>query len=418
MNRKTIITALLVLVAMTGWAKSKKTAEIKADSLLMFVQAGDSCMLQYNTFEALKYYQQAYNLAKTRSQERAIDNFDLPIEHLEELPEEKQEEIIGRIKNSAEKSAIVDCMVQMKLADCYYKRGNYRQTADLLKLVPEDSLSHDAFRQLCFSYQKQGDTDSYIYWTGQLVNHYPMDGEMVAGLTLAYAKNNQPQNGIVCGLRYCQKDSTNILVNRALADAWFMNRDFTAACKLYDQLLEQGDSTFNTLYSAGMCFSQIKDLERAHHYLQLAFLISGMQHYGCAYRLGVVCIDTKRYPEGLGYLNLAKQLMQPDTTIMKAITLSQGEGYYHTQHYEEAVTAWKEHLAYNPSSIATYYNIANAYVYFLKDSKQAESYYRQFLDLARKEEKPTDKLNQMIKSAEEVIKAFDLSRKSSKHKKQ
>ena len=167
-----------------------------------------------------------------------------------------------------------------------------------------------------------------------------------------------------------------------------------------------------------MCFSQIKDLERAHHYLQLAFLISGMQHYGCAYRLGVVCIDTKRYPEGLGYLNLAKQLMQPDTTIMKAITLSQGEGYYHTQHYEEAVTAWKEHLAYNPTSIATYYNIANAYVYFLKDSKQAESYYRQFLDLARKEEKPTDKLNQMIKSAEEVIKAFDLSRKSSKHKKQ
>ena len=55
-----------------------------------------------------------------------------------------------------------------------------------LKLVPEDSLSHDAFRQLCFSYQKQGDTDSYIYWTEQLVNHYPMDGEMVAGLTLAY----------------------------------------------------------------------------------------------------------------------------------------------------------------------------------------------------------------------------------------
>ena len=142
MNKQIIITALLALVAMTGWAKSKKTAEIKADSLLMFVQAGDSCMLQYNTFEALKYYQQAYNLAKTRSQERAIDNFDLPIEHLEELPEEKQEEIIGRIKNSAEKSAIVDCMVQMKLADCYYKRGNYRQTADLLKLVPEDSLSH------------------------------------------------------------------------------------------------------------------------------------------------------------------------------------------------------------------------------------------------------------------------------------
>ena len=153
-----------------------------------------------------------------------------------------------------------------------------------------------------------------------------------------------------------------------------------------------------------MCYTRIDSLERAYKYLQHAFLISGMQHYGCAYRLGVVCIDTKRYEEGLGYLELARQLMQPDTTIMKAITLSEGEGYYLTQHYEEAVTAWKEHLAYNPTSIATYYNIANAYAYLLKDGKQAESYYRQFLNLARKEEKPTDKLKEMIKAAEDWYK--------------
>ena len=68
---------------------------------------------------------------------------------------------------------------------------------------------------------------------------------------------------------------------------------------------------------------------------------------------------------------------------MKAITLSQGEGYYLTQHYDEAVTAWKEHLTYNPTSIATYYNIANAYAYLLKDGKQAESYYRQYRKLSQ-----------------------------------
>jgi tetratricopeptide (TPR) repeat protein len=129
-----------------------------------------------------------------------------------------------------------------------------------------------------------------------------------------------------------------------------------------------------------------------------------MQHYGCAYRLGVVCIDTKRYPEGLGYLDLARQLMRPDTTVMKAITLSQGEGYYLTQHYEEAVAAWKEHLAYNPSSVATYYNIANAYAYLLKDEEQALAYYRQFLGLARQEEKPTAQLLEMMEKAEEMLK--------------
>ena len=406
---KAIITMLLALVTMTGQAQTK-------DSLLLFVQAGDSCMQQYNTFEALKYYQEAYNLAKKSGQERAVDSLDLPSEKFEELPQEKQDEIIERLKHSAEQSAVVNCMVQMKLADCYYKRGNYHETADLLKLVPEDSLSHDAFRQLALSYQKQGDNDSFVFWASQFTYYYPMDGEVVANLILAHIKAQQPQNGIIFGLQYSQRDSTNILVNRALADAWFMNRDFTAAGKLYERLLQQGDSTFNTLYSAGMCYSQIKDLERAYHYLLKAFLISGMQHYGCAYRLGVVCIDTKRYPEGLGYLDLAKQLMQPDSTIIKAITLSQGEGYYLTEHYQEAVTAWKEHLAYNPSSIATCYNIANAYAHLLKDGKQAESYYRQFLDLARKEEKPTDELNQMIKRAEDWIKSLSrkLSQKSKK----
>ena len=354
MRIKTIPILMLAL-----WAALPIKAEVP-DSVQLFVQLGDSCMQQYNTFEALGYYQQAFDMKDT------ID-------------------------------------VRTKLADCHYKRGNYRQTVELLKNIPEDSLSHDAFRQLCFSYQKQGDTDSYIYWTDQLVYHYPMDGEMVAGLTLAYAKNNQPQNGIICGLQYCQKDSTNILVNRALADAWFMNRDFSAAAKLYDRLLAQGDSTFNTLYSAGMSYSRLDSLELAYHYLQLAFLISGMQHQGCAYRLGVVCIDTKRYPEGLGYLDLAKQLMLPDTTIMRAITLSQGEGYYLTHHYEEAVAAWKEHLTYNPASVATYFNIANAYAYLLKDREQAVAYYQQFLALARKEEKPTAQLTDMMERAVEIL---------------
>ncbi len=330
------------------------------DSLQVYVQVGDSCMQQFNTFEALQNYQRAYELS--------------------------------------------DCQdVRQKLADCHYKRANYRQVAELLKTIPEDSLSHDAFRQLAFSYQKQGDNDSFIYWAGQLVNRFPMDGEVVAGLTLAYAKANQPEKGVICGIKYSLKDSTNILVNRALADAWFMNRSFTAAAMMYDRLMEQGDSTFNTLYSAGMCYSQIEDLERAYKYLQLAFLISGMQHAGCAYRLGVVCVDTKRYPEGLNYLNLAKELLRPDTTIMKAITLSEGEGYYLTQHYPEAVEAWKEHLTYNPGSVATYFNIANAYAYILKDEEQARYYYQQFLDKAAEIENPTPQLNEMVITAQRML---------------
>ncbi len=362
------------------------------DSLQVYVQAGDSCMQQFNTFEALQNYLQAYKMAEAQDSVRFSmdDKFGAgPYVPEDKIPRE----------------------IRLKLANCHYKRANYRQVAELLKNMPEDSLSHEAFRQLAFSYQKQGDNDSFMYWAGQLVNRFPMDGEVVAALTLAYAKANQPEKGIVCGLKYSLKDSTNILVNRALADAWFINRDFTAAAMIYDRLMEQGDSTFNTLYSAGMCYSQIENLERAYKYLQLAFLISGMQHAGCAYRLGVVCVDTKRYPEGLNYLNLAKELMRPDTTIMKAITLSEGEGYYLTQHYPEAVEAWKEHLAYNPGSVATYFNIGNAYAYLLKDEEQARSYYGQFLEKAREVEKPTPQLEEMVERAKEILKILEKKRK-------
>ena len=356
--------SMLVLALMTvlpSWGE-----DIPQDSLQWLTQQGDSCMQQYNTFEALKYYRQAYDLA--------TNNVPVPF-------------------------AIV-----AKLADCYYKRANYREASELLKNIPEDSLSHESFRQLAYSYQKLGDQDSYVYWTGQLVKRFPMDGEMVAGLVSGYTLQDQAWKGIETAQKYYSVDSTNILVNRAYADAYFMDRQFDKAAAKFEQLLAQGDSVFNTLYSLGMSYGRLDSLERAYNCLLKAFLLSGMQHKGCTYRLGVVCIDTKRYEQGLGYLDLALELMRPDTTTMRAITLSQGEGYYLTRDYEKAVEAWKQHLTYNPGSVATYYNIANAYAYLLHDKTKAEDYYRLFLDLARKEENPNKQLMQMILNAEGVIK--------------
>lgn len=366
------------------------------DSLALLVQRGDSMMQQYNTFEALKYYQQAYDQA----QAQGITRFSMDADFSMSKPYVPADRVPRQIR--------------LKLADCQYKRANYRETTELLKNMSEDSLTHDAFRQLANSYRQQGDTDSYMYWAARLLEHYPMDGEVVAGLTLAYARSNQPQKGIVCALKYTLKDSTNILVNRAEAEVWLLNGDYTAAAEMYGRLLQQGDSAFSTLYSAGMCYSKIDSLEQAYQCLKTAFFASGMQHANCAWRLGVVSIDTKRFGEGLEYLHMAQELMKPDTVAMRAITLSQGEGYYLTEHYAEAVASWKEHLAYNPSSIATYYNIASAYYYFLPDGEEAKRYYEQFLALARREEKPTPQLTEMIEKAETLLRTTHFAKPRTK----
>ena len=378
MNRKlTLFFAMLLLTIVS------KAEDI--DSLKICMEAGDSCMRQYNTFEALKYYQRA-----------------------------EADKIIDRLIAGAVKSATVPYYISAKLADCYYKRACYFQCSELLKITPEDSLSHDSFRQLAYSYKKQDDIGSFIYWTSQLVGRYPMDGEMVAGLTLAFTQTEQPQNGIACAEQYYKVDSANIEVNRALADAYFVDRQFPKATKIYERLLQQGDSTFNTLYSAGMCYTKTDSLERAYQCLKPALWLSKMQHANCAWRLGVVCVDTKRFEEGLGYLDLANQLLLPDTTTMKAITLSKGEAYYLTEHYDKAIEAWKEHLAYNPSSIATYYNIASAYYYYLPDGQMAKTYYEKFLNLARKEETPTQQLKEMIEKAEMLLRTTNFGKSKTK----
>ena len=366
------------------------------DSLALLMQRGDSLMQHYNTYEALKYYQQAYDKAQQRDAVYFTMNDSDPTSPTSRsyVPEDR-----------------VPRQLRLKLADCQYKRANYRQTAELLKNMPEDSLTHEAFRQLANSYKQQGDMGAYMYWAAQLLNHYPMDGEVVAGLTLAYARSNQPQKGIVCALKYTLKDSTNILVNRAEAEAWLLNGDYTAASKLYERLLQQGDSTFSTLYSAGMCYTKTDSLERAYECLKPALWLSDMKHPGAAWRLGVVSVDTHRYDEGLSYLSLALDLMQPDTVAMRAITLSQGEGYYLTRRYPEAVDAWRQHLTYNPGSVATYYNIANALGYLIKDDEQAYQYYRQFLDVAHREAKPTKQLADMMKRAQDMVVYYEKKQK-------
>ena len=52
------------ILTLALWAALPLKAEV-TDSVQLFVQLGDSCMQQYNTFEALKHYQQAYEMKDT-----------------------------------------------------------------------------------------------------------------------------------------------------------------------------------------------------------------------------------------------------------------------------------------------------------------------------------------------------------------
>ena len=70
------------------------------DSLQVCLQQGDSCMQQFNTFEALKYYQRAYKIAEIQDCVRfSMDDSDVLSKY---VPEDK-----------------IPREVRLKLADCY-----------------------------------------------------------------------------------------------------------------------------------------------------------------------------------------------------------------------------------------------------------------------------------------------------------
>ena len=121
-----------------------------------------------------------------------------------------------------------------------------------------------------------------------------------------------------------------------------------------------------------------------------------------------------------GEVSAKKKVVEPVVADTLALLVQAGdslmqqsntfEAYYLMGQYAQAVEAWKQHLAYNPTSIATHYNIANATYYYLPDRKQAKTYYERFLELARKEPTPNAQLQEMMAKAEDILHQ-DLSKK-------
>lgn len=351
----------------------KKTILIMFISLIGFVAAdaqavnlkhlGDSCMQCYDTFHALQYYEQA--LAK---------------------------------KDNAE--------LHRRIAECYFRRADYNRCIEALKKISifdNDSLDHEALREMFYSYQYLSQPEAQLHWGKAILERYPMDAEVVAKVAELYNREdiNQPQKALSLTLEYILKDSTNIAVLRQLADAYFFMKMFEGAPDIYKMLLSLGDSTYNVLYSLGMCYDQTKNLPMAYKYLKKATEINDNKNAGCLYRLGIVCVDMDKPDEGFFYLNRAYEMLQPDSTVMFVIKRAQGEGYYKSGKWKMAIDAWRDALKLNGTSIATYFNIAQAYG-ILKDKKNEAEYFRTFLSMAVKME-PNDGLTKMLKQAESVV---------------
>jgi tetratricopeptide (TPR) repeat protein len=348
------------------------------------IALGDSCMELYDTHAALAYYQQAYKEKQTYE-------------------------------------------TRQKLANCLYQRCDYKQCISLLSEIPVASMTHDAMRQLFFSYGYLKNDNQLVNSGLRLLKRFPMDAEVLARLCTVLCDQDKAGEAVVHARVYCQRDSTNLLINRTLANALYLDRQFRPAIEQYKKLLAAGDTTFLGLYSTGMAYDYLGNKQEAYQYLGMA-LKRNEKSPGCHYRFGVICIDLQRYEEGLDHLYQAEYLMQPDKTILKVIADHKGKAYYGLQNYDMATEAWKTARKYDGSSLAFIFNIGSSYAALYEQNKakmpeyeqvfldkgtsapeleQAKSYYSMFLEMALdSDEELEEETKQMVKEAQEYLEMY------------
>lgn len=178
-------------------------------------------------------------------------------------------------------------------------------------------------------------------------------------------------------------------------------KDFKEAARWYERLQERGDSTFNTLYSLGMSYWNVKRLPEAASTLRHAAEINGYKSAGCMYRLGLVYSEMDSLSLAVKSLEKAISLLRPDASVMFVVNRALAECYSRKGEYHFAQIYYNAAIRENRDDAMTYFNAA--IVCGKTNDKRMESlYYNNFLSLASEMEQTPD-LKDMIAQANAVI---------------
>lgn len=275
-----------------------------AQNRRQLIEKGDSCIKAYNYFHAISYYKQAQTLGD-------------------------------------------DNAIRMKLASCHYLRTAYKQCADVLKTIPEDSLTHDALREMYYAQGAMQQTTLQTYWGMTLIEKFPMDGHIVADLMEVFLnqEDSNPNMAVLYGERYCKVDSDNVEVNRTLGEAYFLNRKYEQCIAIYNKVMAAGDTTYNALYYTAGAYEYLEKFDSAALYFAKAVERNPKMAVG-NYRLGVVENQLGHYDAAIEHLRTAATLYEPNKTIMFVIYKNMGDAKNSLKQFKEAYLYWGYALAY------------------------------------------------------------------------
>ncbi len=211
-------------------------------------------------------------------------------------------------------------------------------------------------------------------------NKYPDDYLSAAKLGNIYIAGQQYGEAIGITEKYRSSiDTTNMVINRINAQAYCLSQDYPRAIERYEKLLQQGDSTFQTLFYAGISYYASNRFYEVHDLLEKA-LQEDPTNINVLYYLGRACAKTSWKKEGVEHLEKAIALSIPSDSVMSRLYTGLADCYKMARRYKEQADALiTQYNEYDPDKHHLLYNAAFIYCYRLKDLEQTEKYLKAYL---------------------------------------
>ena len=325
---KNLLLTLAILTAALTTAAQPMTDEVAA-----CVLRGDSCQRLNDTYNSMLWYARAHQL--------------------------------DRLNDT----------VTRKLAQSYFRRGQYNQCLALTDTLTADTATYQDLRLRFNCFQKMGADDSLRIDCGrQILAVNPMDAAVVTDIATFYNNQQKADTALAVCQAYYKLDSTNQLVNKQMGRALFIKKDYYAALDLFLDAYKNGDENPALLFYIGRTYECCSIPERAHDYLLMAAEGSYFANLAIVKALARVSNSSVKYrDEVLDYTQTAFELCQADSASMAEIYRIRARFYsgYRYDYREDSVKLTlclknrikmlKKSLEYEPSievehDIATTYN--------------------------------------------------------------
>lgn len=258
-------------------------------------------------------------------------------------------------------------------------RQHYQEAFTESSLLAErDSSLYVLHLQAQSLENRKGQIDAAIGCYHIIAEKYPTDYLAAAKLGALYNGVQMYDYAIEATEKYRSFNTENRDVNRQNAFAYCMNKEYAKATERYEKLLQQKDSTIQTLYYSGICYYAQEDYYSAHDVLEKA-KEADPKNVSLLYYLGRSCAKTSWKKEGVEYLNEAIKLSIPQDSTLIQMYKALADSYKMARQPKEQISTLEQLYVYDKENHKLLYDIAAIYQQHLSDNANAERYFKQFL---------------------------------------